>query len=94
LLPTGGSNAARLSSMKRQSPNESRGFMVGSVPQAGSGTSSLGRLARRQARDHGRRLEAGDHIMTGSFTRQFLIAPGDRIRTEFDRLATVEASFV
>ena len=42
---------------------------------------------------YGRRLEAGDHIMTGSFTRQFLIAPGDRIRTEFDRLGAVEATF-
>lgn len=42
---------------------------------------------------HGRRLEAGDHIMSGSFTRQFLIAPGDHIRTEFDRLGPVEATF-
>ena len=43
---------------------------------------------------YGRGLKAGDHIMTGSFTRQFLIAPGDRIRTEFERLGTVEATFV
>ena len=43
---------------------------------------------------YGRRLEAGDHIMSGSFTRQFLIAPGDRIRTEFERLGAVEATFV
>jgi 2-keto-4-pentenoate hydratase len=42
---------------------------------------------------HGRSLRAGDHIMTGSFTRQFLIAPGDRIRTEFDGLGAVEATF-
>ena len=42
---------------------------------------------------YGRRLEAGDHIMTGSFTRQFLIAPGDRIRTEFEGLGPVEAAF-
>jgi 2-keto-4-pentenoate hydratase len=42
---------------------------------------------------HGRGLSAGDHIMTGSFTRQFLINPGDRIRTEFDRLGPVEATF-
>ena len=41
----------------------------------------------------GGRLEAGDHIMTGSFTRQFLIAPGDRIRTEFEGLGPVEATF-
>lgn len=42
----------------------------------------------------GRGLKAGDHIMTGSFTRQFPIARGDRIRTEFERVGTVEASFV
>jgi 2-keto-4-pentenoate hydratase len=42
---------------------------------------------------YGRGLAAGDHIMTGSFTRQFLIAPGDRIRTDFDRLGPVEATF-
>jgi 2-keto-4-pentenoate hydratase len=42
---------------------------------------------------YGRRLEAGDHIMTGSFTRQFPIAPGDRIRTEFEGLGPVEATF-
>jgi 2-keto-4-pentenoate hydratase len=41
----------------------------------------------------GRALKAGDHIMTGSFTRQFPIARGDRIGTEFDRVGTVEASF-
>lgn len=43
---------------------------------------------------YGRGLKPGDHIMTGSFTRQFLIAPGDRIRTEFERLGAVEAAFV
>lgn len=43
---------------------------------------------------YGRGLAAGDHIMTGSFTRQFLIASGDRIRTEFERLGAVEATFV
>ena len=42
---------------------------------------------------YGRRLEAGDHIITGSFTRQFLVAPGDRIRAEFERLGPVEATF-
>lgn len=43
---------------------------------------------------YGRRLQAGDHIMTGSFTRQFPIARGDRIRTEFERVGAVEAAFV
>jgi 2-keto-4-pentenoate hydratase len=42
---------------------------------------------------HGRGLSAGDHIMTGSFTRQFPIAPGDRIRAEFGGLGPVEAAF-
>jgi 2-keto-4-pentenoate hydratase len=42
---------------------------------------------------YGRRLEAGDHIMSGSFTRQFPLAPGDHVRTEFDRLGPVEATF-
>ncbi|HYB40199.1 MAG TPA: fumarylacetoacetate hydrolase family protein [Candidatus Methylomirabilis sp.] len=41
----------------------------------------------------GRGLRAGDHVMTGSFTRQFAIERGDRIRTEFDRVGAVEAAF-
>ena len=43
---------------------------------------------------YGRGLKAGDHIMTGSFTRQFPITRGDRIRTEFERVGAVEAAFV
>ena len=43
---------------------------------------------------YGRGLRAGDHIMTGSFTRQFPIARGDHIRAEFDRIGAVEAKFV
>ncbi len=43
---------------------------------------------------YGRGLRAGDHIMTGSFTRQFLIERGDRIRSEFERLGAVDAAFV
>jgi 2-keto-4-pentenoate hydratase len=42
---------------------------------------------------YGRRLQAGDHVMTGSFTRQFPIAPGDRVRTEFEGVGAVEAVF-
>ncbi len=42
---------------------------------------------------YGHRLQAGDHIMTGSFTRQFPIARGDRIRAEFERLGVAEATF-
>jgi len=43
---------------------------------------------------YGRRLKAGDHIMTGSFTRQFALARGDHVRTEFERVGAVEAAFV
>ena len=41
----------------------------------------------------GRRLEAGDLVMTGSFTRQFPIAAGDHICATFDTLGSVEARF-
>lgn len=41
----------------------------------------------------GRALAPGELVMTGSFTRQFPLAQGDRIRARFDRLGTVEASF-
>lgn len=39
---------------------------------------------------YGRSLRAGDIVMTGSFTRQFPIAPGDRIRVTFAGVGTVE----
>jgi 2-keto-4-pentenoate hydratase len=42
---------------------------------------------------YGRGLRAGDHVMTGSFTRQFPIARGDRILAEFERVGAVEATF-
>jgi 2-keto-4-pentenoate hydratase len=42
----------------------------------------------------GRRLRAGDYVMTGSFARQFPIAAGNRIEAAFDPLGTVTASFV
>ena len=38
----------------------------------------------------GRTLKAGEVVMTGSFTRQFPIRPGDRIRTEFSGVGVVE----
>jgi 2-keto-4-pentenoate hydratase len=41
---------------------------------------------------YGQTLKAGEIIMTGSFTRQFPIAPGDRIRTEFAGVGVVETS--
>lgn len=39
---------------------------------------------------YGRGLTAGEIIMTGSFTRQFPITPGDTIRTEFAGVGAVE----
>jgi 2-keto-4-pentenoate hydratase len=38
---------------------------------------------------YGRRLKAGEIVMTGSFTRQFPIGPGDRIETVFSGLGSV-----
>jgi 2-keto-4-pentenoate hydratase len=67
---------------------------------AGRGDAVLGHPLRSVAwlagklAPYGRRLRAGDHIMTGSFTRQFPIARGDRIRTEFEGVGVVEAAFV
>jgi 2-keto-4-pentenoate hydratase len=40
--------------------------------------------------EFGLALRPGDLIMTGSFTRQFPLAPSDRVRAEFDGLGTVE----
>ena len=39
---------------------------------------------------YGRRLEAGDVIMTGSFVRQFPLAAGDIARAEFSGIGDVE----
>ena len=67
---------------------------------AGRGDAVLGHPLRSVAwlagklAPYGRRLRAGDHIMTGSFTKQFPIARGDRIRTEFEGVGAVEAAFV
>jgi 2-keto-4-pentenoate hydratase len=41
---------------------------------------------------YGRGLRAGEIVMTGSFTRQFPIVPGDTIRTVFSGLGAVEVS--
>ncbi len=38
---------------------------------------------------YGRGLKAGDIVMTGSFTRQFPIAPGDRVRVAFSGVGEV-----
>jgi 2-keto-4-pentenoate hydratase len=41
----------------------------------------------------GRRIEAGHRIMSGSFTKQFPIARGDRIETRFTPFGAVQAVF-
>lgn len=51
---------------------------------------SLVWLATKLA-EYGRALKAGDMVMTGSFTRQFPLAPGDRVRVEFAGVGVVEA---
>jgi 2-keto-4-pentenoate hydratase len=38
----------------------------------------------------GRGLQAGDYVMTGSFTRQFPLHPGDVARAEFSSIGPVE----
>jgi 2-keto-4-pentenoate hydratase len=48
-------------------------------------------LAGRLA-EFGLKLRAGDLIMTGSFTRQFPLTPGDRVRAEFRGMGSVEVS--
>jgi 2-keto-4-pentenoate hydratase len=41
---------------------------------------------------YGRRLKAGDIVMTGSLTRQFPIAPGDAIETVFSGVGSVRTA--
>src|SRR5581483_7017028 len=57
----------------------------------GNPVNSLVWLARR-LHDYGRKLSAGDIVMSGSFTRQFPIAPGDRIQVTFSGVGSVETS--
>ncbi len=49
-------------------------------------------LANKLA-EFGRRLEPGHRIMSGSFTRQYPIARGDRIETRFTPFGAVRAAF-
>lgn len=42
--------------------------------------------------EYGRGLKAGDIVMTGSFTRQFPIAPGDSIETVFAGIGAVKTA--
>jgi len=49
-------------------------------------------LAKKLA-EFGRRLEPGHRIMSGSFTKQYPLARGDRIETRFTPFGAVRASF-
>jgi 2-keto-4-pentenoate hydratase len=49
-------------------------------------------LAKKLA-EFGRRLEPGHRIMSGSFTKQYPLARGDRIETRFTPFGTVRATF-
>jgi 2-keto-4-pentenoate hydratase len=49
-------------------------------------------LAKKLA-EFGRRIEPGHRIMSGSFTKQYPIAHGDRIETRFTPFGAVQASF-
>jgi 2-keto-4-pentenoate hydratase len=75
---------------------EARVLINGQVVATGTGDAVLGNplnslvwLAGKVGQ-YGRVLKAGEIIMTGSFTRQFPIAPGDEIRTEFAGVGAVE----
>jgi 2-keto-4-pentenoate hydratase len=46
----------------------------------------------RKLPEFGRHIRAGELIMSGSFTRQFPISPGDRIRADFAGIGAVEIS--
>jgi 2-keto-4-pentenoate hydratase len=54
---------------------------------------SVAWLAQKLAQ-FGERVKARDTIMSGSFTRQFPLGPGDRIEADFAGIGTVTASVV
>jgi 2-keto-4-pentenoate hydratase len=77
---------------------EARVFVNGQIVGTGTSDAVLGSplnaivwLAGKVGQ-YGRMLKAGEIIMTGSFTRQFPITPGDQIRTEFSGVGTVETA--
>jgi 2-keto-4-pentenoate hydratase len=58
----------------------------------GTPVASVAWLANKLAQ-YGRRLEAGVRIMSGSFTKQYLLSPGDRVEACFSPVGTVRAEF-
>ena len=59
----------------------------------GTPVASIAWLANKLA-EFGLALEAGMKVMSGSFTRQYLLDPGDRIEARFDPVGTVRAEFI
>jgi 2-keto-4-pentenoate hydratase len=62
------------------------------VEVMGTPLASVAWLANRLA-GFGRRLEPGMRIMSGSFTRQYGLSPGDRIEARFEPVGPVAAEF-
>lgn len=54
----------------------------------GDPAASVAWLANKLA-EFGRRLEPGQRIMSGSFTRLYLLEPGDRVESRFEPFGTV-----
>ncbi len=77
---------------------EARVIINGETAATGTGDAVLGNplnslvwLAAKLG-EFGRSLKAGEIVMSGSFTRQFPIRPGDSIRCEFSGVGAVETS--
>jgi 2-keto-4-pentenoate hydratase len=60
--------------------------------ETGHPVAAVAWLARKLA-EFGRWIEPGHRIMSGSFTRQYPIGPGDRIETHFTPFGAVRALF-
>jgi 2-keto-4-pentenoate hydratase len=58
----------------------------------GTPIASIAWLANKLA-EYGRRLDAGQRIMSGSFTRQYALVRGDRVEARFDPVGAVSATF-
>ena len=64
----------------------------GSAERTGDQVATLAWLANKLA-EFGRGIEAGQRIMSGSLTRQYLIARGDRIEARFEPFGRCAAEF-
>jgi len=75
---------------------EARVELNGSVVASGVGSAALDHPLNSVAwlthklGEYGRRLRAGELVMTGSLVRQFPLAPGDHARANFSGIGTVE----